>query len=359
MRKILMRVLIGVAAVVILALSPVIWTEAQCYSSPEAEQAPIQSLLDVSDRRAEVNTYLTYPEWSIVHAYEDFAGVTRQGSESDFAYFRSIRSYWSSLCSITQMASSRGVVPSDTKVMLYVIGVSFAAEMGIKGLWEETIGAVTALIRGPRRTPEDEFALTVADDYATFLRQTPWYEYPFAQKLKAFWSETPLWGGNVIRKLERRIALTLEYGVKAIYAKLIGLLAGLDPAPLAIRSVVTSSDLGAIALDPNIKVIKQLSSQSALIETPRYRVFTEIIRKLAASGVSFAEIAGNDDVLVTILAKKEAKLDLPGARQLFRVQLQSRNGWYRTGLDVKVSELTELIRSTHGADIQLEHVYDY
>ena len=50
--------------------------------------------------------------------------------------------------------------------MLYIIGISFAAEMGIKGFYEETVGRVTAWLRGPERTPEDEFALKVADEYA-------------------------------------------------------------------------------------------------------------------------------------------------------------------------------------------------
>ena len=126
--------------------------------------------------------------------------------------------------------------------MLYTIGLSFAAEMGLKGLYELTIGRFTAWFRGPKRTPEDEFALAVAEDYAAFLRQTPWYEYPFGSKLAQFWIETPMAYGSAVRKLERRIALSLEYGGKAVYAKLIGLGAAASPAPLTIRSVVKGLD---------------------------------------------------------------------------------------------------------------------
>ena len=42
----------------------------------------------------------------------------------------------------------------EYKVMLHVIGLSFAAEMGVKGLYEKTFGRLTALIRGGTRTPE-------------------------------------------------------------------------------------------------------------------------------------------------------------------------------------------------------------
>lgn len=359
MRKALKLAVMVVAVLAVLALAPVLWVEASCYVEAEPDRAPFQSSLDAGDRRDEVNTYLTYPEWSIVYAYEDFAGVTRMGSESDFAYFRSIRSYWTSLCSVTRIASRRGMVPSDTKSMLYVIGISFAAEMGIKGAYEETIGRITSVIRGEVRTAEDDFALMVADDYAGFLRQTPWYQYPFGERLKAFWSETPLLGSNFIRKIERRFALTLEYGVKAVYAKFIGFLAGLDPAPLSIRSVVTGLDARDIDSLRNVLIVKALPGDASIIETPRYRTFTEIIRVLAVRGENFTEIAGNRDILVTVLAREDLKIDLPAAKPLFEVPLQAQPGWHRVGLDVEVTSLTELIRNIAGPDIRLEHVYDY
>ena len=36
------------------------------------------------------------------------------------------------------------------------------------------------------------------------------------------WGETPLFGAHFIRKLERRLFFTVEYGGKAVYAKVIG-----------------------------------------------------------------------------------------------------------------------------------------
>jgi hypothetical protein len=226
------RVLIGLAAIVALIAIPLLYTEAGCRGTRAPEPEPFQSALEAAHRRDEVNTYLTYPEWSIVHAYEDLAGVTRKGSESDFAYLRSVANYWSSLCSLTRLATSRGSIAFDYKLMLYTIGISFAAEMGLKGAYELTVGKATAWIRGPQRTPEDEFALAVADEYAAFLRQTPWFEFPFGARLWQLWARTPLWGGNIVRKIERRISLTLEYAGKAVYAKLIAIGAGASgPVP--------------------------------------------------------------------------------------------------------------------------------
>jgi hypothetical protein len=359
MLRILKWIGIGLAALIVAALIPVVFTETVCTAPVETQAEPFKSVLDPADRREEVNTYLTYPEWSIVHAYEDFAAVTRQGSESDFGYFGCIGSYWTNLCRIRRLASSRAPVPVETKTMLYIIGISFAAEMGIKGFYEETVGRVTAWLRGPVRTPEDEFALKVADEYALFLRQTPWYRFPFGAKLKAFWVETPLWGGNAIRKIERRGSLSLEYAVKAVYAKALGALAGLDPAPLKIRSVVSGLDQTDTDADPRITVVKTLDDGRTVIETPRYRAFTEIMRGLAARGRNFTEIAGNDDILVTVKVPPGERVDFPGTKELFEVPIQAQPGWRRIGLDVKVPALTELIRKLATTRVELEHVYDY
>jgi hypothetical protein len=173
----------------------------------------------------------------------------------------------------------------------------FRGRDGHQGVFEETVGRVTAWLRGPVRAPEDEFALKVADDYALFLRQTPWYRFPFGAKLKAFWAETPLVGGNLVRKTERRGSLSVEYAVKAVYAKALGALAGLDPAPLKIRSVVSRLDKTDTDVDARITVIKTLDDGRTIIETPHYRTFTEIILGLAGRGRNFTEIAGNDDIL--------------------------------------------------------------
>jgi hypothetical protein len=351
--------LIGLGVLVLLAAIPVVRNEIACQSPRAADASGFSSALEPEHRREEVNSYLTYPEWSIVHAYEDFAGVTRRGSESDFAYFASIGNYWSSLCGITRLASSRGTISLEYKVMLYTIGLSFAAEMGLKGIYELSIGRFTAWFRGSKRTPEDEFALALADDYAAFLRQTPWYEYPFGSKLCQFWAETPTAYGSALRKLERRISLSLEYATKALYAKLIGLGAAATPAPLRLRSVVRGLDASDLAADKRITLVAALDDGTSVIETPRYRAFTEILQGLAARGRNIVEIAGNDDVLITVLARHDVAVGAIDAPQLFAVPVQSRPGWRRLGLDVKVAELAAMMRRIDGPGVELEHVYDY
>ena len=351
--------IIVLGVIVLAAAIPIARNEMSCQATPAAGANAYKPLLAPAHRRDEVNSYLTYPEWAIVHAYEDLAGVMRASSESDFAYFASVSGFWSSLCDLTRLASSRGPISLEYKVTLYTIGVSFAAEMGIKGAYERTIGRLTAWLRGPDRTPEDTFALAVADDYATFLRQTPWYEYPFGAKLWQFWRETPFTFARPLRSLERRLALTLEYGSKAVYAKLIGFGAGAIPADLRIRSIVRNAEPADLAADSRIVVIGPIDGGGTMIETPRYRAFTDILLGLAARGRDMSEIAGNDDILITVLARDDAAAGKLNGKRLFLVPVQSKPGWSRIGFDVKVADLLAVIRQLKGTGAELEHVYDY
>jgi hypothetical protein len=356
-RLVRIAVLLGLA-LGLAAAAPIVWVETRCVTDRADGGPAFASSLPVADRRVEVDTYLTYPEWSIVHAYEDLAAVSRARGESAFAYASSVAGYWRGLCAVVRTASARGEIPSDTRTMLHVIGVSFSAEMAVKGAWESTLGALAEAVRGGAPTPEDTFSHAVADDYAAFLRQTPWYAYPFAPTLVRFWHEVPWQGGHPVRKLERRVALSLEYGVKAVYAKALGALAGLSPATTTLRSVVRGLDAGDLAADPRIVLVERRADGTSVIETPRYRAYTEVLAGLAARGRDLVEIAGNDEVMLTVLAPAGAQLP-PGAVPLLAVPVQARPGSERVALGVRVDALCALLRGLQGGAVSLEHVYDY
>jgi hypothetical protein len=353
----LMVVLIVLAGLIAL---PVFCSEATCRgrAEPTAPAAPSTRLASAA-QRPEVNSYLSYPEWYIVHAYEDFAGVPATHDEYAFGYLTSIGGFWSSFCSLNRLVSGRGATPLDTKVMLYTIGVSFTGELVLKGLYETTLGRLTAALRGNERTAEDRFALAVAEDYARFLRQTPWYECSFGATLVRFWRETPISGSHMLRKVERRLALSAEFAATSLYARLIGLLAGLSPAELRLQSVVRGADMARLTADPQIKLIGQIDDQHAVIETPCYRAFTELLTALSIRGDDVVEIAGNDDILVTVRTPRQYRITHQGVQELFAIPIQSRPGWRRVGLDVKITELSPLIRELSGSPAEFEHVYDY
>ncbi len=294
----------------LLAAIPIARNEMTCMRPVEPAANPYRPLLPPESRRNGVDSFLTYPEWSIVHAYEDLAAVTRERGEEHFGYWRAVMGYWSSLCSLSRIASGRGEISLDMKAMLYIIGVSFSGEMAVKGLYETTIGRFTAWLRGPERTPDDRYAIRVAEDYAAFLRQTPWYDYPFWPTLKAYWSEATPATPSLMRTAERRIALSLEWGAKAIYAKAMGLLAGAAPAKLTIETIVGGIDRAALAADRDV-IVKGERAEGIVVETPRYRAYTEFLKRIAAAGGSVREIAGNDRIFVTVIADSGRPLPRP------------------------------------------------
>lgn len=335
------------------------------YGCTPADSAPVASagfgVDDPKYARAEGDTFLTYPEWYIVYAYSDLAGVTRTSSESSFDYFRSVRGFWSSLCEARRASSSARPATQDQMVTNYIIGSSFMAEMAVQGLYERTIGALTVAWRGSVRTKEDEFNQALLDDYAKFLEQTPWYRYPFADKLSALWHDVPF--EPSIRAVERRLSLSLQYGIKSVYAKAIGALAGLSPADLEIGSVVMAPSAQALPADAGIRTVREVRStdgrQGILMITPRYQEFTGIIRTIGAKGLSFAEIAGNSRILTTVLVPPGNLPTVNGAKRIFETDVQSMPGWRRVGYDTEVTAVAALPATVETRGARFEHAYDY
>lgn len=365
--------------VIVLLLAPSVWVETRCGQArelhspngpshgaarpgsavPHESSSPLESSLPPEHRREPVNSFLSYPEWAIVFAYEDFAAVQRLRGEPGFDYSGSVRGYWRDFCQVYGLATSRGPVSVDMRAMLHIIGVSFTAEMVVKGLYETTLGFLTMTWRGETPAAEDRFSQAVSDDYARFLRQTPWYEFPFGPTLMRFWRETPFEGSQWLRAIERRLVLSLEWAMKAGYAQVIGLAAGISPAPLTLRSVIGPLDAAAIAREPRITLIDRLPDGRAVIETPRYRQFTEILSGLAEQPRRLSEIAGNREIFVTALGEAANTRVPKGARPVTEAVLQGRAGMVRRGYVVPVAELLDMIRELPAIGMSLEHVYDY
>jgi hypothetical protein len=245
--------------------------------------------------------------------------------------------------------------------MLYTIGWSFTAELAIKGAYESTIGHAFERLRGHAKTAEDEFAARDMQAYAEFLRQTPWYEYPFGWRLLAFWRSTPLQGDGLARKIERRIVFTVEYATKAVYGALIGYASGaaLGASDLEIQTVVAGLEPGDAAREPKLRVVRELGGGRTLIRTPRYQTYTDLLVRLARRGRNVVEIAGNHRILVTVLAPKAPLPPVPGVVELFEAPVQSRPDRRRLGLDVSVEHLAAAIRALEASGASIEHIYDY
>ena len=363
-RKIAYLAIAVVAAAALGVAATVIRVETVC--TADVPTPAVTSQFGISDpgyARAQGDSFLTFPEWYIVHAYNDLAAVTEQGSESDFRYASSIAGFWRSLCRATRQASGSGPATSDQKLTNYIIGFSFTAEMALQGAYETSIGALSAATTDHGKTAEDAFNLALLQDYAAFLYQTPWYRYPFAAKLDQFWRETPFVPS--LRAVERRISLSLQYAARAAYAAVIGYAAGYDPAVLTIRSVVTGLPAAELATIPGVTVIREVAdakgATGVLVETERYAKFDAFVKQLGRhAGATLGEVAGNHRILVTIVVPPgDGRLAAFDGLPIFSVPVQSRPGARRIGVDVPVRSLVQDVTRFEAAGYMFEHAYDY
>lgn len=340
------RLLLTLGVVVIALAAPPIYVEVACKGEDVTRPAE-PPLIAAEWHRAESRTLLTYPEWHIVHAYDDYAAVIATGDPHEFKYLRAIAGFWGTLCPLTQAAAGMGGVTGETKATIYTIGVSFTVELMAKAAYEETLGRLTVLLRGSERAPLDHLSATQAADYAKFLQQTPWYEWDFASDADTLQRTA----ASQLRDSERRFALGAEYRAKAAYARVIkAAVAEIGADEPRLRSVVSGLSERALSEIEGVTVIGPLGD-GIEIETDRYRNFTRVLERLADQGADVLEIAGNDQILFTALS------EAPKVEAAIYSFPRQGHTDFRHLIVVPVAELADRLRALNG--LTLEHVHDY
>lgn len=351
------KVLLGAAGLVLaLAVVPIVTIETTCRAPIDGiETTGYQPIItDTAWQRPEANTWLTYPEWHIVYSAESFAAYLRNGGHpSGYHYLRDIRGFWSSYCAMNQ--ASAGGPRGDAKIMLYTTGFSYSAELLVKGAYENTLGRIAEWLAGSN-SADDRYAAAVQQRYATFMHETPWYEFPFGNALSGLWATK----GSGFRHWERRLALSGEYGGNAGYAKLSGWASGpgVGRDNRTLRFVVKGSPDAITNVDPRFRVVGPAAKGLTLVEAPRGEQFTELINKLERSPVQLIEISGNDDIFVTVMMPPGDEVPIPGAH-LLTITVDDPPGWRRIGVSTKVPDLLDVMRLTEQYGGRVEHIYDY
>ncbi|MEP3347106.1 MAG: hypothetical protein ABJN34_06185 [Litoreibacter sp.] len=338
---------------VLIIATPIAYVETMCRGTA-LEQAEAKYITDPAWQRAEARTYLTYPEWHIVYAYEGYAEVLNRADPHNFPYTQAISGFWSSLCALTEKADELGEAGTDAKLTIYTIGASFTLEMLFKAAYEETIGRVASWTSDT--SPQDKVEMAMATDYATFLQEVPWYKYDFDgwyDKLMA----APKEG---FRSYERRVALGIEWKAKAAYARVIAKAAGaLGADELTMRIAIQGASPIYLESFPEITIIRT-DGDTIIAEVPRYRTFTKLVERLliplSQDRARIVEIAGNDDILVSLQSRKDPKL--PTHMEILSVTKRpGSNGRTRVLIAMKVDQLESLRPLLKLSS--LEHIYDY
>ncbi len=310
--------------------------------------------------RPEDQTYLTLPEWYIVFNADEYAAYLADRRPSRFPYGRAIAQYWSTNYAVCRETRDAYPFNGEYQVMLAIIGVSFTAETAVRGAYEKTIGRLFEGFGRPAPTAEERFAHEVAVEYGAFIHTIPWFKFPFGEKLAALWREVPWWGPRPLRKWERRLALTAEYAVKAGYGALLNAARDQVFGELILETQmwVDHYDPERIDGEPEVAVVAELDHGEAIITMPRYEPVTQITPRLAAAGLTFKEIAGNDDIVLTVFSPAGRTYRLPG-RVLLALPYLSDPAQVRLVVAVPVGQLHEVLLGLPAAGMTLEHIFDY
>ena len=315
------------------------------------------------NRRPLEDSYFSYPEWYIVWSYEERAQYLPKNLPSGFPYFASIGQYWRSYCFICGLTQNRHQFNFGDHLSSFVLGGSFALEYAIRGAYEQTMGRLSEWTSSHELVEEDAYAARMAREYADFVYIRPFYEFHFAHALKQLWKETPLWGKHPIRKWERKFILSVDYGIEAIYAEAMQVASHLT---YGVESGDTYTWLNN-ATDsvfqeyPRVKIVEETARQSYVIIIPRYQEFTDLAVKLANRDVHFVQIAGNDEIMLTVVAPKTWNYDLPAneATLLFTENFLTEPQLRRFALECPVRSLHSVLTRLAARSVKIEHIYDY
>jgi hypothetical protein len=308
--------------------------------------------------RPEDDSFLEWAEWYIVWSYQEKANWQRTRLPSGFPYFGAIGQYWSGYCSSWRVVRGKYPFNFGDHLMLAVIGSSFTIEYGLKGAYEETVGRLSEALVGGAVTDEDRYAASVAANYGAFVGDRPFYEFSFASALQGLWTRTSFFGPHLLRKLERRVWLSLDYGIEAIYCGLITLAShaayGVEDNVTWVLAGNIGADSGALAGIPDVTVVRAASPDTVIVRMPRYQKFTNAAILALGRGIRFREIAGNRQIVVSAVVPAAWSDDLKAGEVLFSSPILTNPALKRVALRVPVSELQSVT-----AVLPIEHIYDY
>ncbi|MDB5238605.1 MAG: FAD-binding oxidoreductase [Candidatus Kaiserbacteria bacterium] len=302
------------------------------------------------------NMYLSLPEWYIVYTADEYAAVLRDSLPSHFPYFGAHQEYWREYHAVDSRTATSTAYAPDYKTVLKVIGVSFSAENIVKGVYENTIGRATEFLAGNKQVPEDTYAAQVAQQYADYIYDYPWYDFSFGSSFKGLWtlrSAEHYSIGQDIRRIERKIFLSFEYGIKAGYSSVI-----------AFASHTKFGSKG----EEVYAVITRDGSTYELIHAAHYQPFTrlllsEIQKESSNDRFAVLNIAGNDRILLTyrdvVGTASVSGTEVERHQQIDTLVDGVVHYKDRITVEVALADLPLVYKDLVLKGIQIDHIYDY
>lgn len=310
------------------------------------------------DPRVASRRFYTLPEWHIVYTAIEYGEFAAGGGQpSQFPYFKNTQQLWN-WWRLAE-ASAAELPDPTTNTVLYTIAVSTTVEQWLIGIYEGSIGWLFEKLDFGLSTPEDIYTNMVAQEYGSFLLHTPWYEFPYSQKLIGLWTT---WGVASVtpRGVERRLIFTVAYGVKGLYAAAINYAssqeyeggAGLE------TDVVVHGDSLIIDTIPFDKKSVDLNGFVTL-SLPRYRAFLEAVHTLGKYPITIESIMGHEDIAFSVVQSGGMTCESIAMYEEFSQPILTKDNESRVVYDVPVTQLISALDAARACGITVEHIYDF
>lgn len=312
-----------------------------------------------TDPRGEERTFASFPEWYIVYSAEEYANYAASGGlPSGFPYFKAIGQYWDSVENATKALDGSGI-DSNTNTVLRFIGVSFTLENVLIGAYENTIGRLSEALNFFKKSDADMYIDGVSKEYGDFLMHTPWYAFPYFEKIPGLWKGTL--SDLSIRGVERRVIFTVGYTLKGLYGIVIGKISNSSLGVAVLETNFTTESISAETLGqiPGVKVTQTHNDGHVQATAPRYRAFKPVVEAIVQSGGRFLEIQENSVIMLTVVtdASNECAKDRDDVAFSMAILTQPENS--RFAFKTEVTTLHALVGALKECQLSIEHIYDY
>ncbi|HWJ26835.1 MAG TPA: hypothetical protein VNS32_09855, partial [Flavisolibacter sp.] len=127
------------------------------------------SLCPKEDMRPADQTFLTYPEWFLVHSPAEQVDYFKTHTATTFPYMGHVAQFWDSYKMVYSPIKNKYPFNTGYHFMIWVIGSSATAEYALKAAYETTIGRLTDTDSGQTMTEEDRFNAVYTQQYVDFI----------------------------------------------------------------------------------------------------------------------------------------------------------------------------------------------
>lgn len=310
----------------------------------------------------EERTYLSYPQHFLVSTAAERADILTKGAPSEIPYFASIGQFWRGYCQVYGITSKYPRVDWRDNLSNMLTGMRISLAYGIEGAYEETFGRIFEAMSVAGETTEDKLDAKIADEVARFVAADQWYQFPYGEALVRLWRDTGIAGDSPARKIERRAILSIKYagaGIAALVVRGITHVVGGGVPDPEIYSVVHHAPDNALAAVPFVRVVERLDGDRAVVAFPRGEHFTEVVPWLAYSGVEIDEIAGNDEILLSMRASEDWQYPAAQGRVVFELPVLTQYAMRSIGVQVPVPALSSVLRQLRNSTATLEQIYEF